>query len=363
MNIQIKLSSTNRFEDEMTEILDYNKAATQLKEGSLGETKRYKSNQTYLSVKLKNIQTLDGKIKPRFLNLADGSIITLFDKTPYPSQDTDVVCPHFVELKWANGCNFDCAWCYLNGTLRFRPMGKKPYLKDLDKIRTHLENYFRQVRTPTILNSGELSDSLAFEGNGNALSRIIVPLFREQKRHKLLILTKSTNIKNILNSNSQNQVIASFSLNAVDVAKRWEKKAPSPKQRIKAAKRLFDAGYTVRVRLDPIVPVDNWVDGYREIIDRLFENLKPERITFGSLRGLQSTINNSKDTSWVEYLDDRSNWGKKISFEKRFEMYSTIIDYLKEKYEYSRIGLCKETVEMWDKLGMDYRKIRCNCIN
>jgi spore photoproduct lyase len=362
MNIQIKLSLDNNHVEDMAEILDYNSAIAQLKGCRLGETKRYKCSQTFLSVKLKNIQTLDGKILPRFSNLADGSIITLFDKTPYPLQDADVVCPHFVELKWANGCNFDCAWCYLNGTLRFRPMGKKPYLKDQDKIRTHLQDYFSQVKTPTILNSGELSDSLAFEGNGNALSKIIVPLFKNQKRHKLLILTKSANVKNILESNAQKQVIASFSINAPEVAKRWERKAPSPKQRIKAAKKLFDAGYTVRIRLDPVVPVENWGIGYKEIIDILFKNLVPERITLGSLRGLQSTINNSKDTSWVDYLDDRSNWGKKISFEKRFEMYSMIIDHLKKEYNYSSIGLCKETVAMWDRLGMDYKKIKCNCV-
>jgi spore photoproduct lyase len=362
MSIQIKLFSANTHDGEMTEVLDYNKVVAKLKDCNLGETKLYKSSATCLSVKLKNIQTLDGKIKPRFSNLADGSIITLFDKTPFPTQDTDVVCPHFVELKWANGCNFDCAWCYLNGTLRFRPMGKKPYLKDLDKIRAHLQDYFSQVKTPTILNSGELSDSLAFEGNGNALSRIILPLFKTQKRHKLLILTKSANVKNILESKAQEQVIASFSINAPEVAKRWEKKAPSPKQRIKAAKKLYNEGYTIRIRLDPMVPVETWEDGYKEIIDILFNNIIPERITLGSLRGLQSTINNSKDTSWLEYLDDKSNWGKKISYEKRFKMYSTIIEHLKNEYNYSSIGLCKETVAMWDKLGMNYRKIKCNCV-
>jgi spore photoproduct lyase len=362
MNIRIKLSSPCNIDDDMTKILDYNSVVDQLKDSNLGETRRYKSNQTCLSVKLKNVHTLDGKIKPRFSNLADGSIITLFDKTPYPTQNADVVCPHFVELKWANGCNFDCAWCYLNGTLRFRPMGKKPYLKDKDKIKTHLQDFLSQVETPTILNSGELSDSLAFENNGKALSKIIVPLFKTQNRHKLLILTKSANVKKILESEAQDQVIASFSINANEVAKRWEKKAPRPKLRIKAAKRLFDAGYTVRIRLDPMVPIENWESEYKEIIDRLFENFVPERVTLGSLRGLQSTINNSKDTSWVEYLDDRSNWGKKISFEKRFKMYSTIIEHLKKEFDYSSIGLCKETVAMWDKLGMNYKKIECNCV-
>jgi spore photoproduct lyase len=350
-------------DDKMTRLLDSKSAFQELMDREAGEKTRYKNSGSNLSVELSNTKMLNGELRSGFSKLADGSIITLFDKTPYPMNDSDVVCPHFVELKWANGCNFDCAWCYLNGTLRFRPMGKKPYLKDENKIKSHLENYFKQVNTPTILNSGELSDSLAFEGNGNALSRFIIPLFKKQKQHKLLILTKSANVKGLLKSNSQDQVIVSFSLNSFDVAKRWENKAPNPKQRIKAAKKLSDAGYRIRIRIDPIVPIENWESGYKELIAHLFENITPERITLGSLRGLQSTINNSSDKSWVDYLDDRSNWGKKISFDKRFQIYRSIISYLEKKHNFTNVGLCKETVEMWDKLGMDYREIMCNCIH
>lgn len=334
----------------------------ELLNGKLNDKIRFRTKQSTLSIEFKNIPTLSDQVEPRFSNLSDGSIITLFDKTPIPRSKNDVICPHFVELKWANGCKFNCAWCYLNGTFRFRPMGKKPHLKDIDKIKSHLRNYFMMVKNPTILNSGELSDSLVFEGNGSALSKDIIPLFKDQSTHKLLILTKSANINGILRSNSQAQVIVSFSLNSFEVAKRWEIKAPSPKQRIRAAKKLFDAGYEVRIRIDPIISVENWKNEYKKLINHLFDNITPERITLGSLRGLQSTINNSSDKSWVEYLDEISNWGKKISFGKRYEIYNFIIDYLEKKYDFKQIGLCKETVNMWDELGMDFREIRCNCI-
>jgi len=100
----------------------------------------------------------------------------------------------------------------------------------------------------------------------------------------------------------------------------------------------------------------------KEVIDYLFEYLIPERITLGSLRGLQSTINFSKDRSWVNYLNESSNWGKKINFETRYKMYKTIISYLKRRYKFVDIGLCKETMAMWEKLGMTYQDIKCNCI-
>jgi spore photoproduct lyase len=319
-------------------------------------------NSAPFSLKIENVLNIKGNIKHRITAVGDGSIIKLFDKTPYPVNDNDVVCPHFIELKWANGCKFDCAWCYLNGTMRFRPMGKAPYLKDKKKIINHIKEYLEAEKNPSVLNSGELSDSLVFEGNGFSLTRDIIPLFKGQKKHKLLILTKSASNKGLIESESQKSVIVSFSVNALPVAMRWEKKAPSPKYRIKSAIKLADAGYRVRLRIDPMVPVKNWKESYEELIDLIYSNLKPQRITFGTLRGLQSTINNCDDKSWIKYLNDRSNWGLKAPDEIRLNMYSHLIDKVKEYDNRCQIAMCKETVGMWKEMGMDYRKIKCNCI-
>jgi spore photoproduct lyase len=156
--------------------------------------------------------------------------------------------------------------------------------------------------------------------------------------------------------------IVSFTLNAETVSERWEHNTPPAMARVKAAKELADIGYEVRLRIDPMVPIKNWKTHYTRFINKVFDKLTPERITIGSLRGLQSTINNCKDRTWTEYLSDRSNWGKKIDFNTRFDMYSAITNHLKETHNYDRVALCKETIEMWDNLEMDYRNMRCNCI-
>ena len=294
--------------------------------------------------------------------IKDGSIIKLFNRTFEPAKLTDVVCPHFYELKWANGCNFNCAWCYLNGTYRFLNRGKKPYLKNINTTLAHLDYFFNVVKNRSfLLNSGELSDSLLFENDGAPLTKKIIPKFMKQKKHKLLILTKSNKVNNLLNLNAQNYVIASFSLNAFKVSEKWEK-APKVIDRIKAAKKLYDRGYTVRIRIDPMVPIKGWEKEYKNLVDNVFDNFVPERITLGSLRGLSSTINNCKDTTWTEYLTETSNWGKKIGAEYRFAMYSSVINQLSNKYDYHSIALCKETVDIWNKLGLDHRMIKCNCL-
>lgn len=314
-----------------------------------------------IKIYYKEYQQLDGRKEILVERVNDGSIITRFDKTPLPQRQINVVCPHFLELKWAYGCPYDCAWCYLKGTFRFRPNGTSPVVKPYEKIELHTQKFLEEVRTPEILNTGEIADSLMHENVGLPFSKFIITIFETQEFHKVLFLTKSSNVKNLLEIEPHNQVIISFSLNAVPVAQRWEK-APSVLKRIEAAKKVFEAGYEVRIRIDPVVPIENWQEHYLELVDIIFQNFMPERITLGSLRGLQSTVNGCTDKSWVKYLKESSNWGKKIDFKTRYIMYSTIIQQLKTKYNFKRIALCKETVQMWNILKMDYQKIRCNCV-
>ena len=315
-----------------------------------------------MKINIHEYQLLDGIEKSLVNKIGDGSIIKRFDKTPLPTKSTSVICPHFLELKWAYGCPFDCAWCYLKGTFRFHPTKTKPVFKDYAKIELHTRRFLEEVETPEILNTGEIADSLMGEGLEVPFSKFIIPMFEEQNRHKVLFVTKSDNIKHLLEINPHNQAIISFSLNADGVAKRWENGAPSVDRRIEAGRKLSETGYEVRIRVDPMVPIPEWEKCYTALVDQIFANFIPSRITLGSLRGLQSTINGSTDTSWVEYLKENSNWGKKIDFKTRYDMYNTVINHLKENYNYSNIALCKETLAMWGRLGMDYKEIKCNCI-
>ena len=308
-------------------------------------------------------ELLDGSNRTLVQRVGDGSIITRFEKTPPPTKPTDVVCPHFLELKWATGCPFSCAWCYLNGTLRFMPRKSQPSVKPYDKIEHHVRTFLENVNgCGELLNTGELADSLMHEKNGHPFSKFIVSLFQEQQTHKVLFLTKSSHIEHLLDINGQRQAVVSFSLNADEVAKRFEKGAPAVADRIEAASELSRAGYEVRIRIDPMVPVPNWRYQYLRLVDDIFAKFIPSRITLGSLRGLQSTINMSTDKSWVDYLSEKSNWGKRIDSDTRHLMYHILIQYLKDKFQYTDVALCKETMTIWNRLVMDYKKINCNCL-
>ncbi len=255
------------------------------------ENKIINAEDSQLKVFFKEVINLRGERERVVDRVGDGSIIKLFDKTPPPREKHDVVCPHFLELKWANGCFFNCAWCYLNGTYRYHPDWKngKPNIKDFKLVETHLRAFFINSARPEILNAGELSDSLLAEDGSTPFSKFMFNKYDPEGKHRLLFLTKSVNVKNLLELRETKRIVMSFSLNADAVAKRWEK-APSIEARIKAAKQVYEAGYTTRIRIDPMVPVEGWKAHYIKLVDRIFSNLTPERITLGSLRGLSTTI-------------------------------------------------------------------------
>jgi len=286
-------------------------------------------------------------------------IIVHFEKTPF-----DIVCPHFWELRWAFGCPFDCAYCYLQGTGRGNKNPRyRPEKKVIDAINKAFKHeYFKNH--PSIFNSGELSDSLM---NPTYMKRY-ADFFETQDKHKLLLLTKSDRVRWLLEK-PRKQTIASFSLNAIEVWRRWENRTPSPQQRIKAAKQLSEVGCEVRIRIDPIFPIENWKAQYQDLVYSTLSELPsdPDRITLGTPRGLAKTLIFAKDRSWEKIAftqnPERTGWGKKAPNSVRKKIYTFFYDKLENLgFDKSRIAMCKETRLMWKELGLNPELCICNCV-
>jgi len=322
-----------------------------------------------VTIYLSPLPDLRGQSRLSVIKLGGGSVIERFMHTKLPPRSAeDIVCPHFLELKWAYGCPFNCSYCYLQGTLRLLPTQKKPMIKEREKVRRHLLDFLEApLKEPEILNSGELCDSLMYEKTEFSITKNIAPLFEEKSLnrtgHKILIVTKSDRIEELLKLSENKHVVVSFSINTPQASKRWEKGAADPLSRISAARLLYEAGFEVRVRIDPIIPYPHasWIKEYCNLVDKIFGQLWPSRITLGSLRGLSTTIRKTWDKSWLIYLEEQSRWGLRPNHKIRYEAYRMLIDYMDNEYGFSRVALCKEPVRMWRNLGLDWKMCRCNC--
>jgi len=315
-------------------------------------------------IKYKEYKQLDGEVRNQVSTVGEG-LLRRFDKTPFPVSDTDVVCPHFMLLAWANGCPYNCAWCYLKGTFRFygqKPNGRIPMVfKTRDRIGKGISQFVADKSLPPeIIDTGELSDSLMDEGTreGSPFSEWIMQFF-DGTQHKVMFLTKSTNIQQFLKHEWQKNAILAWSVNSEEVAKKWEMYAPTPQERLAAAREAREAGYEVRLRIDPMVPILGWQDEYKTLVDWICK-VEPSRVTLGCLRGLTTTLIYCKDKSWTVYLTEKSNWGKKPPFSERLTMYRTVGDQL--SLNGIEWGICKDTLAMWRALGLNFKTVKCNCI-
>lgn len=291
------------------------------------------------------------ELKPApFCRSFGSGIVRYFDKTP-----ASIVCPHFWELNWAYGCPFACEYCYLQGTFRGSKEPRYPW--SLNQILATLDEAFVELTEPAIFNSGELADSLM----NPPLMEKIADKFEQQSKHKLLLLTKSSNIRFLLEKRRK-QTIVSFSINAPEVWALWEKKTPPPERRIAAAKELVEAGYEVRLRIDPIFAIEDWEQCYDKLLHTIFANLRvgPGRITLGMPRGLKKTLMYSKDRTWARGLTERTGWGLKLPTELRKAVYMFFLNKLQTLgFSIEKVALCKETVSLSQALGTG---CRCNCV-
>lgn len=279
--------------------------------------------------------------------------IHYFDKTP-----TGIICPHFYVLSHANGCPYDCHYCYLQLTFRHR-LGLTVF-QNLNDLADEVQDWLNNTEKPALLNAGELSDGLATD-HLTGLSKILVPLFSKQKRHKLLFLTKSTNIQNLLAMEPTPQVVGSFSINAPEVSRQFEPSAPNPLERLQAAGQLIKHGWTVRLRIDPIVPVEGWKEIYGRLTDAILRLERIETVTLGSLRYFQSLPGYSRRGKEIfGYASTKDGSDKRIRVEKelRLEMYKSMMQKLSGIP--CKLGLCKETQELHNTLGLAGKDQSCN---
>jgi spore photoproduct lyase len=276
--------------------------------------------------------------------------IHYFDKTP-----PGIVCPHFHILAHANGCPFACAYCSLRLTLRHYP--EPTVFSNTARLFQELRDWLLTQEDPAVLNAGELSDALAWD-RSTMLSSNLIPLFAAQKRHKLLLLTKSVAVENLLQMEPTPQVIVSFSLNATPVAAKYEPGAPRPEARIAAAKKLKAAGWEVRVRLDPLIPVPGWEQAYGETIAAI-NDLSPAVVTIGSLRFFKTLINHAPATDIFDYGADHGDPDSRLRI--REELRETMSRFCLDRIKCLRIGLCKETVAMHRRLDLPKGNQSCNC--
>jgi len=277
-------------------------------------------------------------------------------------------CAKFYKLTSYNNCNFWCEYCYLYLTFRNAP------------ISTHFINYdkmfkeiilFDQKNIPAylrVLNLGELGDPLAVDDITDFSKEVIPFVARETKKTKLLFLTKSDCIANLIGLEHGGRTIVSFSVNTEKVYHHLEHRTPGPVERLTAAKKVQDAGYEVRLRIDPVFEYSTWEADYRSLVDQIFSQVSPTRITIGEYRPASGLIHHIEerfpDTRLLKIIGSLVAEAGKLRYPRKIrqKMFKTIIDSIRKHDPNTKIALCKENNSVWKSVGLNDPGLFCNCL-
>ncbi len=281
--------------------------------------------------------------------------VEIFRTTP-----TATVCPNFYVLSHANGCAFSprCAYCYLKSSFWF--LKEDVAFSNVDKMLREVRRWIRKDGLESyVLNMGNLSDSLAFEGMRPilpALVEVMREAEREGRPHALLLVTKggAKDAANLLRIEPCVNVIVSFSVNIPHAARRYERGAAAVADRLDAARRLQRRGWRIRIRIDPmIVGYD-----YTWIIERV-RALRPERVTLGTLRAEPNLDRWTEKGLFKDLVrPDDPNALARYPRDQRMALYRQAVKRLRG---ICPIGLCEETYDVWKDLGLKPEEKSCNC--
>ena len=182
-------------------------------------------------------------------------------------------------------CIYDCRYCFLQGMFRSAHYLLFVNYEDFaDAIESTLTKY-DQDRSVWFF-SGYDCDSLAYEPV-TRFAAYFLPFFAQHPNAYLELRTKSTQIRPLLEQPPLSNVVVAFSFTPQGVSAALEHKVPGVSTRLNAIKRVQTAGWTIGLRFDPLVYVDNFKQQYMELVTNIASSIDSKRIhsiSLGSFR-------------------------------------------------------------------------------
>jgi spore photoproduct lyase len=201
---------------------------------------------------------------------------------------------------------------------------------------------------------------------------------RKPGRYLELYVGKSDHVDFLLDLDHRGKTVCCWSVAGRTQVEAFEPFTAGLEARIESARKCQEAGYPVRFRLSPIVPVTNWREENRELIRHLFARTRPDLITFETLRYLDyDDVCRDLDPDLLDsemLAAMRAERGQPVAFGAqvpdaiRREVYGFTIDELEAAGPATPYALCREARTTWDffapefaRHGQSPESYVCNC--
>ena len=280
---------------------------------------------------------------------------------------TGGACQAALELNIVNGCVFRCAYCGFGRYIVF-------YL-DVERLLAGLDDVFARYPDQRLYKYSNMTDLPPFEPELDAIPPLVARFAREPDRY-LMLFTKSDNVAFLRDLDHRGHTIVSWSLTCDTASRLVDKRTPSLGERIAAMALVQQAGYRVRARLSPVVPVVNWREEYADLFRQLFARVKPDLVTMELLGWMD--VDDALAIFDRELLDPAAigaaeqaraelkgvPWGP-FTQQTHEDVYRFCIEMVRQLSPQTPVAVCHGSPATWQALGglmrMSPTDYLCNC--
>ena len=240
------------------------------------------------------------------------------------------------------GCAYECTYCYLQEYVNSPGIIIPANIEDFF-------NAFKQYKQNIRLGTGEFTDSLALDHITN-FSVMLVDFFKAYPKTFFELKTKSNNIETLLTAKPAKNIVIGWSLNPQNIVKSNEFLSASLKERLDAAAKCVDAGFSAAFHFDPIFYYKGWEKNYQGLVNMLFDKISEKHIkwislgTFRFSPGLKRIIENRfpdnkiLDEELVLGFDNKLRYGEK----QRADIYKNMLGWIRARSKNIYTYLCME---------------------
>jgi len=271
-----------------------------------------------------------------------------------PAGKPGMMCCNYFIFPFSQNCHMDCEYCFLQYYLNKQVM---VVYANIEEMLEELKEVLKLKQGFCRVGTGEYADSLALD-HITGISQILVPFFAQNKKAVLELKTKTHNINNLLDMDSQSNTVVSWSMSPQEITSIYEHGTSTLLEKLEAAVKCAKAGYKIAFHFDPIIYYSEWEQGYQKLIENIYEAMGTfpiEWISLGNLRLTHDLKTMMKirfpdselvGEEMVRSTDGRFRYPKKL----RIEMYQKIWNRILEKRNDQKLYLCMENPDVWDKV-------------
>ena len=235
------------------------------------------------------------------------------------------------------------------------------FLDNLQEYAEHLGPLIDNNPWEPVYLFNDASDTLVLEPEIDNV-RSFIEFFKRWSDRYFVVHTKSANVDHLLDLDHQQRAIMLWTITSHTASRLFEPGAPTSEDRFAAAKKCYEAGYPVRIKFKPIIPVRNWREEAKDMARLALDGMRPEvinllTISWMSIDDLKRAFDvDQLDPEIVRAAEDARDEMKSLRVsplphQTRAMIYDHFITEIRRVDPDVPITFSTETLDMWKEFG------------